>query len=74
MNLSLLCQRLRLSKLFIVPGLALLGEAGYGRSIQEASPIEEALLPPTPFRNWSDTREKDEAGGQHLVDCSLDFA
>ncbi len=31
MNLFLLCQRLRLSKLFIVPGLALLGEAGYGR-------------------------------------------
>jgi hypothetical protein len=64
---------LRLSKLFIVPGLALRGEADDGRSLQEASPIEQALLPPTPFRDWSDAREKDEAGSQHLVDCSLDF-
>ncbi len=73
MKLFLLDQRLRLSKLFIVPGLALLGETGYGRTIQEASPIEQALLPPTPFRDWSDTGEKDEARGQHPVDCSLDF-
>lgn len=74
MNLFLLCERLRISKLFIVPVFAVHGEASYGRSIQEALPIEQALLPPAPFRDWSDAREEDEAGGQHLVDCSLDFA
>ena len=73
MNVSLLRQRLRLSKLFIVPDLAVLGEASYGRSVQEASPIEQALLPPAAFRRWPNAREEDEAGGQHLVDCSLDF-
>jgi hypothetical protein len=25
------------------------------------------------FRNWPNARWKDEAGGQHLGDCSLDF-
>lgn len=74
MNVSLLRQRLRLSKFFIVPDLAVLGETGDRGSIEEASPIEQAFLPPAAFRDWSNAREKDEAGGEHLVDCSLDFA
>ena len=56
MHVSVLRERLRLSKLFIVPGLAVFGEADDGRPILEASPIEQALFPPAAFRDWSNAR------------------
>src|SRR5689334_18143941 len=53
MKIPFLHQRLHVSKLFIVPDLAVFGEPCYGRSIQETSPIEHALLPPAAFCDWS---------------------
>ncbi len=56
MKVSLLRERLRLSKRFIVPGFAVLGETGYGRPSQKVSPIDQAILPPAALRGWSNAR------------------